>query len=229
MNKRFALWGGLLFALASVAFAMVWLVDDETAGPQPQQAAVNTHSEARASAVDTGTATILQPREDDWIKGNREADVVVVKYSDFQCPACRFYASMDDQLGKELSDDVLFVYRHFPLRNFQFSRLASKYSEAAGRQGAFWEMHDLIFINQQRWSRNEAEPIFRQFAESLELDMEQLDRDLGDPALEERIDGHYGEGQQLGVRAVPTLFINGEAIRSPNTLEAYRDLILSYR
>ncbi len=231
MNKRFALWGGLVLALAIVAFVMVRLADEDTQAPQPQLAAVNSNSDAGAGARDTGSsaAEILAPRENDWMKGNPDADVVVVKYSDFQCPACRFYASMDDQLGKELEDDVLFIYRHFPLRNFQHSRLAARYTEAAGRQDEFWKMHDLIFINQQRWSRTEAEPIFRHFAESLELDMEQLDRDLEDPTLDERIEADYRDGQRLGVRAVPTIYINGEAIRSPNSLEAYRDLILSYK
>ncbi len=229
MNKRFALWGGLVLALAIVAFVMVRLADEDPAQPMPEPVAVNSNSNAGADVSGNSNADILAPRPEDWTKGNPDASVVVVKYSDFQCPACRFYASMDDRLSEELADDVLFIYRHFPLRNFQFSRLASRYTEAAGRQDAFWGMHDLIFINQQRWSRSEAEPIFRHFAESLELDMEQLDRDLEDPAIEERIDAHYSEGQRLGVRAVPTIFINGEAIRSPNSLDAYRDLILSYK
>jgi protein-disulfide isomerase len=229
MNKRFALWGGLVLALAIVAFVMVRLADDDPALPQPERIAANSNTNSAADATERRSDDLLAPRSDDWTKGNPDADVVVVKYSDFQCPACRFYASMDDRLGEELADDVLFIYRHFPLRNFQFSRLAARYTEAAGRQGEFWKMHDLIFINQQRWSRSEAEPIFRQFAETLELDLEQLDRDLNDPALEERIDSHYREGQRLGVRAVPTIFINGEAIRSPNSLDAYRDLILSYK
>ncbi len=229
MNKRFALWGGLVLAMAVVAVVMVRLADEEPQLPQPERAAINSNSDAAAVNGNNGATAILAPRENDWKKGNPDADVVVVKYSDFQCPACRFYASMDDQLGKELADDVLFIYRHFPLRNFQHSRLAARYTEAAGRQGEFWKMHDLIFINQQRWSRTDAEPIFRHFAESLELDMEQFDRDLEDPTLEERIDADYRDGQRLGVRAVPTIFINGEAIRSPNSLDAYRDLILSYK
>ena len=218
MNKRFALWGGLVVVLAAVSVLMFRLADDEPAAPET----------AAAGTGNAANGEILEPREDDWMKGNPGADVVVVKYSDFQCPACRFYASMDDQLSEELGDDVLFIYRHFPLRNFEHSRLASRYAEAAGRQDAFWEMHDLIYINQQQWSRGDAESIFRQFADSIELDMDQLDEDLQDPELMERIEADYEDGQEVGVRAVPSLYINGEAIQSPRSLDDYRSLIESY-
>ncbi|TVQ70491.1 MAG: hypothetical protein EA363_07690 [Balneolaceae bacterium] len=227
MNKRFALWGGLVLAMAVVAFAMVQFASEDPSAPQPDLAAVNSDARTAVNSANSGSADILAPRENDWKKGNPDAGVVVVKYSDFQCPACRFYASMDDQLSQELAEDALFIYRHFPLRNFQHSRLAARYSEAAGRQGEFWKMHDLIYINQQRWSRGDAESIFRVFAESLELDMEQLDRDLEDPELMERIESDYRDGQRLGVRAVPTIFINGEHAQGVNSLEAYRNLILS--
>ncbi len=221
MNKRFALWGGLLLAMAVVVFAMIRLAGDEPETPQPNTAMAKSN---------TAGSEILEVRPDDWIKGNPDADIIVVKYSDFQCPACRFYASMDDRLSQELNEDVLFVYRHFPLRNFQYSNLAARYTEAAGRQDEFWKMHDLIYINQQRWSRSDdAESIFRQFAESLELDLDQLEEDLQDPTLVERIESDFEDGRRLGVRAVPTIFINGEMIQGPSSLDDYRSMILSYQ
>ena len=220
MNKRFALWGGLIAAMALIIIVMVRYADEETASPAANSAMANN------SAV--GSSEILNVRDNDWMKGNPDADVVVVKYSDFQCPACRFYASMDDRLSDELGDDVLFIYRHFPLRNFEFSRLAARYVEAAGRQGQFWRMHDLMYINQQRWSRGDAESIFRKFAESIELDMDQLDEDLQDPSIGERLDSDFDDGRRAGVTAVPSLFINGERVENPNSLDSYRELIESY-
>lgn len=217
MNKRFALWGGLLAAMIVVAVVMIRFADNDTTVNQAGPAETNQ----------SASADIFTVRDRDWTKGNPDADVVVVKYSDFQCPACRFYAAMDDRLSQELGDDVLFVYRHFPLRSFEHSWLAARYSEAAGRQGHFWRMHDLIYINQQQWSRGDAETIFRQFADSIDLDMAQLDEDLEDPELRERIQSDYQDGQQVGVRAVPSLFINGEAIDNPNSLEEYREMIES--
>jgi protein-disulfide isomerase len=211
-KSRYILWGSFVGALVVVVAVMVRMVDQPPAS-MPEA----------GPAVASEDAAILEPRENDWIKGNPDASVVVVKYSDFQCPACRFYAAMDDQVSEELGDDVLFIYRHFPLRNFRYSRLAATFTEAAGRQGKFWEMHDLIFINQQRWSNDEdGEAIFRRFAENLELDMEQFDRDLADPSLIERIDSDYEDGVQLGVRAVPTIFVNGRQLQGVDSMEEYK-------
>ncbi|MDG5767452.1 thioredoxin domain-containing protein [Balneolales bacterium ANBcel1] len=217
MNKRYVLWGGLVGVMLVVALVMVRLADQETENAVTAGNATSEH------------ADLLEPREDDWIKGNPDADVVVVKYSDFQCPACRFYASMDDRLSRDLEEDVLFVYRHFPLQNFRYSMLASRFAEAAGKQGEFWRMHDLIYINQQRWARSDdGADMFMQFAESLELDMDQFRDDLDDPEIRERIEAQYESGQRLGVRSVPSLFINGEPIENPRSMEDYRSLIESY-
>lgn len=217
MNKRYVLWGGFIGVIVIVVLVMVRFAGQESDVTVANSAPANNSDERPA---------ILEVRDDDWMKGNPDADVVVIKYSDFQCPACRFYASMDDRLSEELGDEVLFIYRHFPLQNFQFSRLASTYAEAAGRQGQFWDMHDLIYINQQRWSRSgDAETMFNQFVDSLELDREQFEADLEDPGLMDRIRSDYDDGRQLGVRSVPTVFINGEAIDSPGSFDGYRSLI----
>ncbi|MEX0680000.1 MAG: thioredoxin domain-containing protein [Balneolales bacterium] len=217
MNKRFALWGGFAVAMAMVIFLMVRFADEDS-----------SVSDTNAAEVQAPVNTdLLEIREDDWYKGNPDADVIIVKYSDFQCPACRFIASMDDQLSGELGEEVLFVFRHFPLRNFEFSQMAARYAEAAGRQGLFWRMHDLIYINQQRWSRGNAEEIFRQFAESMELDMEQFEEDLQDPEIVSKIESDFESGRSAGVRSVPSVYINGEKITNPRSVDAYRSLIES--
>ncbi len=222
MNKRILLWGGLAAAMLLVVAVMYHFAQQDTTSPIPVK---NTAAAAVNQNVESGILTV---REDDWTKGNPDASVVVVKYSDFQCPACRFYASMDDLLSREMADDVLFVYRHFPLRNFRFSMLAAQYAEAAGRQDQFWRMHDLIYINQQHWARGDGEQIFREFAESLGLDMEQLDQDLEDPALTERIQDDYRDGQRLGIRAVPTIYVQGQPVDGISSIDEYRELISSH-
>ncbi len=219
MKKRVLIWGGFIALLIIIILMMVQMVSMDSGIQEENVASENLQTEI---------PDILQPKPDDRKKGNSNASVVIVKYSDFQCPACRFYASFDDHLSTEMGEDVLFVYRHFPLRSFPYTRLAAQYAEAAGEQGKFWEMHDLIYINQQYWSQGGAEDVFRQFAEMLELDMDQLREDLTLPELNERIQSDYQSGVDLGVNAVPTLFINGRQVRNPNSLDAYRDLIRSY-
>ncbi|MDI6401535.1 DsbA family protein [Balneolaceae bacterium ANBcel3] len=219
MKNRYKLWSSFAVTLAVVTLTMIYLAGFEnTAEPEP------------VADIDEGLSLeLLEPRDDDWMKGNPDADVVIVKYSDFQCPACRGYAAMDDMMSSRMEEEALFIFRHFPLRNFRHSNTAALYVEAAGRQGKFWELHDLIYINQQRWSGGDAEEIFNSLAQSLELDMDQLQADMENPELQERIDRHYQSGQQLRVRAVPTIFINGEQIQLPRSIEEYEALINTYR
>jgi len=219
MNRRFLLWGGLAAGLLLVIGFVIYMANMNSEDPVTADTLTETGSDI---------PELLNVRENDHIKGNPEADVVIIKYSDFQCPACRYYASFDDQLSREFGDDVLFVFRHFPLSSFQFSRLAARYAEAAGRQGKFWEMHDIIYINQQQWSQGGAASIFQQFGEALELDMEQLNRDLENPEIEQRIRSDYEDGIKLGVRSVPSIFIDGQLIQNPNSFDVYRNLIQSH-
>ncbi|MDZ7717494.1 MAG: thioredoxin domain-containing protein [Balneolaceae bacterium] len=220
MNKRILLWSTLIGVMLLIVYIMISLADNEPVS------SVNNDAPNTISSDDI--PGILQVRGRDWTKGNPQAEVVIIKYSDFQCPACRYYAAFDDQLSKEAGEEILFVYRHFPLQSFQYSRMAAIYAEAAGRQGEFWSMHNLIYINQHQWSGGNAESLFRQYAETLHLDMDQLDKDLQDPSIAERIQSDYESGRELGVNSVPALFINGDRIQNPNSQDAYRELIESY-
>ena len=89
--------------------------------------------------------------DSDWVKGNRSAPVVLVEYSDFQCPACAASAPLVKQLTEEFGNKIAFVYRHFPLPQHKNAYPAAQAAEAAGKQGKFWEMADLIFANQTKW------------------------------------------------------------------------------
>lgn len=212
MSKRIKLWGGLGTILAIIVIVIVW---------QTQQ------TESSAQSVNA-TNGLFEVGENEWTRGNPEADVVVIKYSDFACPACLNYAAMDHQLTQELGDSVLFVFRHFPLPNSQASKMAARYAEAAGKQGKFWEMHDLIYNNQQNWKRGNAIMMFRQMAEHLELDMEQMNKDVMAPEIEQKIQRNYEMGVESEVTGVPSVFINGNKMPYNPELEGYRSQIESF-
>ncbi len=217
MNKRILLWGGLAAILAIAVGMGIYLASDDT----PETTSAD-------DIIDAETQNMLQVQSEDWVKGNPDADVVVVKYSDFQCPACRQAAMMDASVEDELGDDVAFVYRHFTLPNFEHSRTAAKYAEAAGKQGKFWEMHNMIFNYQERWSRGDANSIFEEMVEHLDLDREQLQQDMESAEVGDRIDEHRSQGERLQVRGVPSLFINGEAQQYPGSPDEFRELLESY-
>lgn len=216
MNKRILLWGGLAAAVVLIILFVMRMADEGTPAVE------------HAEDIPESVQQVFQIKDNDWVKGNPDADVVIVKYSDFQCPACRRFAQFDAQAEAELGDQVAFVFRHFPLRNFEFTHEAHRYAEAAGQQGEFWRMHNLLYRNQSRWSLGNASDIFRQFAEGMNLDMEQFENDLNSSAVQERIQQNYNEGVQIGVRSVPSIYINGRRIDLPPNGEAYIDLIKSF-
>lgn len=164
--------------------------------------------------------------ENDWVRGTTTAPVILVEYSDFQCPACGAYYPMVKSLKQEFGDDVAFVYRHFPLmQTHPFAEPAARAAEAAGAQSKFWEMHDLLFENQSTWSRA-SNPIqqFSQYAETLGLDLAQFAEDFESDAAAEKVQNDLRRGVQLGVNSTPTFFLNGKKLQ-PRSLSDVRDAV----
>ena len=174
------------------------------------------------------TAEQAAVQEQDHVKGNAEGDMVLVKYSDFQCPACASAYPMVDDLIDFYGDELAVVYRHFPLINqFQHSLTAALASEAAAEQDAFWPMHDLIFDGQNEWAEAaEAESIFITYAEELELDIDRFQADLKSEELREKILADRQTALDSGVAQTPSFFLNGRYVEEWNQLpEELHDLI----
>lgn len=165
--------------------------------------------------------------ESDWTKGNPDASVVLIEYSDFECPACKAYYQPVKRLTKEYGDRVLFVYRHFPLTNIHRHALSAAFAaEAAGRQGRFFEMHDILFERQSDWAGEaDAEKLFFAYAEELTLDVEQFGADTDNKTILDAIEASYRDGLRAGVNGTPTFFLNGERIENPRNYEAFQKII----
>lgn len=178
------------------------------------------------ASVDSGT--LAEPVTDkDHIKGNPEAPITIVEYSDFQCPACASFHPVVQQLLEEMDDQVKFVYRHYPLRQIHSNaQLAAQAAEAAGMQDKFFEMHDLLFENQRSWS-NLSDPTehFTDYAQQLELDTERFLKDLTSRAAQTTVSEHYSSGTSSGVRGTPSFYVNGQKITNPQSVAAFKAAI----
>ena len=143
--------------------------------------------------------------------GSPSAKVTLVEFGDYQCPACGAAHPITKQLLDEYKGDVFFVYRHFPLPSHKNAVIAAQAAEAAGEQGKFWEMHDMLFENQETWSEsNKAQDIFVSYAENLELDVAAFTNALNNKDAVEKINADQDDGIKLGVNSTPTFYINGE-------------------
>mgnify|MGYP001461620515 CR=1 FL=1 len=173
------------------------------------------------------SSEVLQVQADDWVKGNIDATVTLVEYLDFECEACGAYYPLVKRLSEEYGDRVTFVSRYFPLPNHRNSMTSASAIEAAGRQGKYWEMHDLLFEEQQNWGELAApDPaIFERYAEQLGLDMERFKQDVASEEVRNRIVRDRDAGSRLGISGTPTFFLNGEKIQNPRGYEAFVSLL----
>lgn len=181
---------------------------------------------ALISGIQSGGGELAAVSLGDIAAGPPEAPVTVIEYSDFQCPACKAYAPLVKELIAASNGGVRVVYRHFPLPQHPNAIPTAIASEAAARQGKFWEMSDLIFARQDEW-KNADNPneLLKQYAAQLKLDSAVFETDLADPAMREKVLNDLATGQKAGVNATPTFFVNGKKIQNPRSLEEFTEII----
>jgi protein-disulfide isomerase len=149
---------------------------------------------------------------EDHIQGPEDAQVTLVEYGDYECPHCGRAYPVVKRLQKHFGKRLRFVFRNFPLSEVHpHAESAAEAAEFAGAQGKFWEMHDLLFENQERLS----EPLYLRLAEELGLPPEALRQALEEGIYKARIRADFSSGVRSGVNGTPTFFINGERHDGP--------------
>jgi protein-disulfide isomerase len=144
--------------------------------------------------------------KEDHSQGPEKAPLVLVEYGDYQCPYCRQAYPMVKRLQKALGENLKFVFRNFPLSEMHPDALnAARVAEAAAMQGKFWEMHDLLYENQDQLDVASLD----RYAESLGLDVRALNEAAGGATVEKRIEADFEGGVHSGVNGTPTFFVNG--------------------
>jgi protein-disulfide isomerase len=136
---------------------------------------------------------------------------------------------MVNQLAEELGQDIKIAFRHYPLSQLhKNAELAARAAEAAAKQDKFWEMHDLLFKLQDEWAEERnVEDKFTEYAQSLELDLEQFTTDLDSKQVKDKVTSDYQSGLKLGVNSTPTFFLNGQRLQNPQTYDEFKNLIQS--
>lgn len=154
----------------------------------------------------------------DWVRGPSTADITLVEYADFQCETCRQFAETLAQLELKYPDDLRVVFRQFPLIGSLDQPLHNKAAaaaiaaEAAGRQGKFWEMHDVLYAEQLAWltlALADFETWLQQKAGELNLDIEQFNNDIQSHELAQQAQTAWNHGQELRIDTSPFILING--------------------
>ena len=145
--------------------------------------------------------------ENDHIQGDLAAECSMVEYGDYQCPHCRMAYPIVKKLQKHYGKRLCFVFRNFPLSQMHpWAQPAAEVAEFSGAQGKFWEMHDLLFENQQ----NLGNALFIELTETLDLPPTELQTALAEQTYRARVRADFTGGVRSGVNGTPTFFMNGQ-------------------
>jgi protein-disulfide isomerase len=148
----------------------------------------------------------------DHMQGPPDAPVTLVEYGDYECPYCGEAYPVVKALQERLGDQMCFVFRNFPLTQVHpHAEEAAEAAEAAGAQGKFWEMHDLLYENQDAL---EPEDLV-QYARALKLDLPRFVLEMREHVYVERVREDFRSGVRSGVNGTPTFFINGARHNGP--------------
>lgn len=155
--------------------------------------------------------TLQTPVNDrDQLTGNLESELTLLEYGDYQCPYCRHAHPLIQRLLRERGNELRFAFRHFPLKKIHAqASMAAISAEAAGRQGKFWQMHDLLFENQSRFPERS---LFYDLAMELGLNFDQFVTDLEDAEIASKVEIDFRGGIYSGVNRTPTFFLNREKV-----------------
>jgi Na+/H+ antiporter NhaA len=168
-------------------------------------------AQLRARQLGSTARPILDLAEDvdpqrDRIRGDERAPVTLVEYADFECPFCGRAEPAIRELLSDCGADLRYVFRHLPLSDVHpWAQVAAEAAEAAGAQGRFWEMHDLLFEHQDELFP----PALRRYAQQLGLDVERFGEELRQRTHAPRVSEDVASADASGVSGTPTFFING--------------------
>lgn len=156
------------------------------------------------------------------IQGEGKKNVTLLEYGDYQCPVCGSFNPVVKQVVAQYSKDIYFQFRNLPLVQIHQNAFAgARAAEAAGMQNKYFEMHDLLYENQQTWSSSSNPvPIFQSFAQQLKLDMAKFNTDYASATVNDTIQADIAEfGKTKQQQATPAFFIDGNFVENKKLID----------
>jgi protein-disulfide isomerase len=184
----------------------------QTGGAPPAGASVTA-----TPAVAAGTATVNAS----MIRGAVEAPVTILEFSDYQCPFCKRAQPVLERILAEFPGKVRIVFKDFPLDFHEGARPAAEAARCAGASGRYWDYHDLLFLAQPAFSRDE----LITYADRVGLDRTAFSLCLDARRFSAAVEDDMAEGRALGVSGTPTFFVNGRRLVGAHPIETFREAV----
>lgn len=174
-----------------------------------------------------GNKTIVSGDPTNHVEGKSSASIVLVEYGDYECPYCGQYYPIVKQIQTEYADKIQFQFRNFPLTSLHPNAFAgARAAEAAALQNKFWEMHDLLYENQNQWSTaTDPSTFFKQYAAQLKINVAQFTTDYVSDKVNASVNADMAAGNKLNITGTPTFFLDGKQISVAESASAFEKLI----
>jgi protein-disulfide isomerase len=167
----------------------------------------------QTTAIPEAMAASKERGEEVHVRGAANAAVTLEVYGDFQCPPCGGLEAPLQQIERDYASSLRVIFRNFPFTNHEHAHEAAYAAEAAGLQGRFWEMHDLLYREQAIWAKTkDVQPLFDSYAGMIGLNLERFKKDVGGEQVKAKVESDRKRGGELGVRNTPTIFINNQSV-----------------
>jgi protein-disulfide isomerase len=204
----------IILAVLGIALGAGWYLTRpkvETAQIAP---GASTLPARNTSPAATPSGPVEQGADPPHTIGPPNASVMLEEFGDFECPPCSLLHPVLKTMEREFGDRLRVTFREFPLvPTHPHALAAARAAEAAGLQGKFWEMHDLLYETQKVWHNSfDVRPIFEGYATRIGLDLERFRRDSKGEVVERRIFLDGKRAHSLGVKGTPTVFLNGREV-----------------
>ena len=183
-----------------------------TPGPNGTPGSTPKPSATQSKVIPDGAAPGANPPN---AFGSPAAQVKVEEFADFQCPQCGAKHSVMNEIKSLYGSRIYFIYRNFPLSipAHDKSYEAAVAAEAAGMQGKFWDMQNMLFTNQQAWTASPTyKQIWKDYATKIGLDVNKWETDIAGLPAKSRVDQDLARGRSFGVNSTPSVFINNNAV-----------------
>lgn len=191
-------------AIIVIVFGGLIIYSHES-NPPIDVSTINTNAIATASAQNGQIA--------DHVFGKADSKVIFIEYGDFQCPSCGAAYAQVKSATESYKDKVAFIFRNFPLTTLHpNARAAAAAAEAAGLQGKYWEMHNMLYEGQADWEKlsgDQRTNFFVSYASQLGLDTAKFKTDIASNAVNSKISFDQAIGKKIGVNATPTFYLDG--------------------
>jgi protein-disulfide isomerase len=165
-------------------------------------------------------------RANSYKESSPSATISLVEFGDYQCHACGAYYPVVKQVLKDFEGKITYVFREFPLPMHPNAPIAAQAAQAAGKQGKYFVMHEVLYTKQAEWSLGtKARDFILQYAKDIGLDVAQFTKDLDSAEIKQRVADDTNDANTLGVNATPTFYLDGVKIENPTSIDAFESLV----